>query len=292
MSQEQPPVRNRRELRQARDERPDENQEPGTAGPGAVRPASKPAAKAPASGAPGEPSPADILAAGGVLTRRQLRQLTAETAPAASAELPGPGGKLPEGTTVEQALAARELLQQQARNQVAKMEHITATDADAVDPDVLAEQIALAERAAELNRRAPARQEPAEQNRTPALLSSAPSTASNLAMVTPFEFVEVPGVERPVMKRPATSSVPIVINSAPRVETRAEAATAAPESEETSAGRAPVAANAANGLDPLDAATAGLGRARRSRAFQLAVLVVGVLALIAGITLIATGLAR
>jgi hypothetical protein len=52
----------------------------------------------------------------------------------------------------------------------------------------------------------------------------------------------------------------------------------------------PVAANSAYGLEPLDAATAGLGRARRLRLVQLVVLALGVLALIAGITLIVTGL--
>jgi len=51
-----------------------------------------------------------------------------------------------------------------------------------------------------------------------------------------------------------------------------------------------VAANAAYGLEPLDAATAGLGRARRLRLIQLAVLAMGLIALIAGITLIITGL--
>ena len=106
--------------------------------------------------------------------------------------------------TVEQALAARELLAEQAQNQLAKMEHITATDPDAVDPAVLAEQIALAERAAVLNRRAAAKQKLAEQNSQPAARRNDPTTANNLAMVTPLEFVQVPGVERPVMKRPAT----------------------------------------------------------------------------------------
>ena len=79
----------------------------------------------------------------------------------------GPGGPPPEGMTVEQALAARELLARQAHNQMTKMEHIAATDPDAVDPDVLAEQIALAERAAVLNRRAAAKQKLAEQNSQP-----------------------------------------------------------------------------------------------------------------------------
>ncbi|MCB5272804.1 hypothetical protein BJG92_00309 [Arthrobacter sp. SO5] len=321
MSQEQPPVRSRRELRQARDERLEANQESGTPGPGPVSPASNTAAARDAGSSdaaarnagsktpvdPGEPTPAEItgrrrvpggqvdavrvsaerssqirardratlrtikelaekeghLAAGGPPTRRQLRllQLAAETAPATSANLivpaaprtratpvvpqrgvkPGggtaPEGSAPEGTapeggapegaspegrapggmTVEQALAARELLAQQAQNQLAKMEHIDAVDPDAVDPDVLAEQIALAERAAVLNRRAAARQKLAEQNSQPEPVRNDPTTANNLAMVTPLEFVQVPGVERPVMKRPATSYVPVVTNSGPRV---------------------------------------------------------------------------
>ena len=249
---------------------------------------------------------------------------------------PGPGGKPPEGMSVEQALAARELLAAQARNQVAKMEHIAATDPDAVNPEVLAEQIALAERAAVLNRRAAAKQKLAEQNSQPPQRNDPPrndpSTASNLAMVTPLEFVEVPGIERPVMKRPATSHVPVATNSSPKVQpktsrrpglsrlrdagpvkgragvlARAEAAAQAgtrpavsaaqpvpdaPVTEEDFAARPPVAANAAYGLDPLDAATAGLGRAQRLRALQLGVLALGVLALIAGIILIITGMAH
>jgi ribosomal protein L17 len=236
--------------------------------------------------------------------------------------------------TVEQALAARELLAQQAQNQLAKMEHINATDPDAVDPAVLAEQIALAERAAVLNRRAAAKQKLAEQNTKPEPARNDPTTANNLAMVTPLEFVQVPGMERPVMKRPATTYVPVVTNPGPRVEpsrksgnrrpapsrqrtasdasrggvlARAEAAAkaaSAPQatsrpaaadpadarSEEDFTGRTPVAANSAYGLDPLDAATAGLGRARRLRLIQLVVLALGLMALIAGITLIITGL--
>lgn len=444
MSQEQPPIRSRRELRQARDERQQVTPAAGTTGAGAGQPAraqdgpgpgSRPAADPAPSGRPEEPTEAETtgrrripgpvdsvrttsaaerssqirardraalrtikelaekegqLSPGGAPTRRQLRlqQLAEETAPATSANpivpmpsprtrshpaagtaakqpagqdspagaagtapetgkappqgtgAPGPGGKLPEGMSVEQALAARELLAEQARNQVAKIEHIAATDPDAVNPEILAEQIALAERAAVLNRRAAAKQKLAAQNSPPSQprsepLKNAPSTASNLAMVTPLEFVEVPGVERPVMKRPATSYVPLVTNSSPKVQpprsprrpgpsrkrdagpessragvlARAEAAAqaatvrrpaaaAAPENpgaaaaEEDFAARPPVAANSAYGLDPLDAATAGLGRAQRLRAVQLGVLALGVLALIAGIILIITGLAH
>ena len=225
---------------------------------------------------------------------------------------------------------------------MAKMEHIAATDPDAVDPAVLAEQIALAERAAILNRRAAAKQKLAEQNSQPAAPRNDPTTANNLAMVTPLEFEKVPGVERPVMKRPATSYVPVVTNPGPRVDAPRKPGLRRPGSSrqqgrrsrdgfcrwqgrrpgprgssrqgrngacpatsrpargkfrgggrgETSSARTPVAANSAYGLEPLDAATAGLGRARRLRMLQLGVLALGVVALIAGITLIVTGLAR
>ena len=418
MSQEQPPIRSRRELRQARDERLD------TPGPGEPTEAEitgrRRVADAPVDSVPGAAERSSLvrardraalrtikelaekegqLAQGGPPTRRQLRllELATETAPATQANTivpvsprtratpvvapaqknaaqkdagqqnaaqkdaghkntgpkdaapavsagpapkapaadgAGPGGKTPEGMTVEQALAARELLAEQAKNQVAKMEHIAATDPDAVDPAVLAEQIALAERAAVLNRRAAAKQKLAEQNSQPAAPRNDPTTANNLAMVTPLEFEKVPGVERPVMKRPATSYVPVVTNPGPRLDAprkpglrrpglsrqrpaapatgsaagragvlaRAEAAAkagparaaanTAGENDERLVGGEPVAANSAYGLEPLDAATAGLGRARRLRMLQLGVLALGIVALIAGITLIVTGLAR
>ncbi len=144
-----------------------------------------------------------------------------QAAPKSASPEPPTGApqELPEGMTVEQALEARALLAEQAKNQIAKMEHIAATDPEAVDPEILAQQIALAERAAVLNKRALAKQKLAEQN-TPAQPQNGPSTASNLAMVTPLEFVQVPGVDRPVMKRPATSYVPVVTNPGPRIPAR------------------------------------------------------------------------
>lgn len=435
MSQEQPPIRSRRELRQARDERPESPQGDGSSAPGQGSTASKaPAAKREeagpalpkkpsAGGVPsGEPSegtrhdgggtgrirrvaagPVDSvrpasgpersslirardraalrtikelaekeeqLSGGGPPTRRQLRlqQLQAEAAPATAAnaivprtsaqrivQQPGrpapataPAGEsqLPEGMTVEQALAARSLLAEQARNQIAKMEHIASSDPEAVDPEILAEQIALAERAAVLNKRAMAKQKLAEQNSQPAQPKADPAQASNLAMVTPLEFVQVPGIDRPVMKKPATSYVPVVTNPGPRLQpprstggrkpappklrnagpasgragvlARAEAAAQAAskpaprpgaprpgatgpsagaeawsaESGENFADVPRVPAKAAYGLEPLDAATAGLGRAHRIRLLQLGVLALGIVALIAGVTMIISGLAR
>lgn len=271
MSQEQPPVRSRRELRQARDE----NTAPGSTGPGQVSPASKQrrAADAPVDSVP-EQSQAQRssqirardraalraikeleekegqLSAGGPPTRRQLRlqQLKEQAVTSANPVIPAPmgqpvasqpvlanGNAVPDGMSVEQALAARALIAEQAKNQLAKMEHIASLDPEVVDPDILAEQIALAERAAVLNRRAMAKQKLAEQA-APAQPGSAPiqaagtqatptqpgpqtgpATAANLAMVTPLEFVQVPGVERPVMKPPATSYVPVVTQPGAKV---------------------------------------------------------------------------
>ena len=336
MSQEQLPIRSRRELRRARDQRWEANQKPGTPGPGEPTEAEitgrrrysgsvdsvRTAAVSDRSSQVGDRDSAALstleapaekevhLSGGGPLTRRQLRllQLAAETAQPAPGEnadvgTAGPGGQGPKGMTVEQALAARVMLAQQAQNQLAKMAHINATDPDADDPDMLAGQTALAEGAAVLNRPTDAQQVLAERNSTPEPVRNDPANVSNLAMVTPLEFVRVPGVERPVMKRPATSHVPLVTTSIPRVEQPRESGNRTPGPSRTEgwvpaaplpdgdfAGRPPVAANTANGLEPLDADTAGLGRARRRRLVQLAVLALGVIALIAGSMLIITGL--
>lgn len=276
MSQEQPPVRSRRELRRARDEK----QVNGSAGPGPVSPASKQSPANPAAEQAHAQRSSQIrardraalrtikeleekegqLAAGGPPTRRQLRlqqlkeQAVTSANPVVAAPAPADGNgrppartpqaahepdpaapkpaaprtasaapagpRIPDGMSVEQALAARSLIAEQAKNQLAKMEHIASLDPEAVDPEILAEQIALAERAAVLNRRAMAKQKLAEQaapQASPATPRPAPSTASNLAMVTPLEFVQVPGVDRPVMKPPATSHVPVATNPGPRV---------------------------------------------------------------------------
>jgi hypothetical protein len=334
------------------------------------------------------------LSAGGPLTRRQLRlqQLKEQAltglnpvvppagtdAPPVAAESKGPAASedarqgagtspAPPAMTVEQALAARSLIAEQARNQIAKMEHIASLDPEAVDPDILAEQIALAERAAVLNRRAMARQKLADQASAPsqprdaaAKERQAPSTATNLAMVTPLEFVQVPGVDRPVMKPPATTYVPVTTSQGTKIPAResdvpvsphndpgagapqrppvstpaaavpkrshmivrAEAAAraagadkparqrptprqlvekpamaqqtltqpaAGPLAEDLFEDLPRVPAASAYGLEPLDAATAGLARANRNRMLQLFVLALGIVALIAGITLIISG---
>lgn len=421
MSQEQPPIRSRRELRRARDaQQPSaatatDQLSPATKKPTASRAAPDTAAPAPEQTYTQRSSQIRArdraalrtikeleekegqLAAGGPPTRRQLRlqqlkeqALTAANpivAPAGpadpSAKIPAspasgekaageqdsPGitrapspriSDAPHGMTVEQALAARALIAEQAKNQIAKMEHIASLDPEAVDPEILAEQIALAERAAVLNRRAMAKQKLAEQTGVPATANDpspdqepapqlqgqktpavpaqrpAPSTASNLAMVTPLEFVQVPGVDRPVMKPPATTHVPVTTRPGTKVPppatmkrrpadgdrpaasdagpgrsqviARAEAAARAAarpkpavlppavaaesRAEDAFEDLPRVPARSAHGLDPLDAATAGLARATRNRILQFAVLAFGILALVAGIFLIISGMSR
>lgn len=304
--------------------------------PPAAGPSAAPAE--PAAGAGHKPQPAQDAASPAAKTPPAAKNPPAKGGPAAAARSGGP-----EGMTVEQALAARALIAEQARNQIAKMEHIASMDPEAVDPDILAEQIALAERAAVMNRRALAKQKLAEQAGTqpvpakdPATKDAAsqerpgPSTASNLAMVTPLEFVQVPGIDRPVMKPPATSHVPVATRPGTKVPpagtskqrrpasrpnqaaadsasgrsqviARAEAAARAatrPKAvvfpEDQSEGLADelprVPASSAYGLDPLDAATAGLARAKRNRVLQLCILLFGIVALISGIFLIISGI--
>lgn len=171
--------------------------------------------------------------------------------------------------TVEQALAARALIAEQAKNQIAKMEHIASLDPEAVDPAILAEQIALAERAAVMNRRAMAKQKLAEQTAAPAATPKdtardpakepvtdrpGPSTASNLAMVTPLEFVQVPGVDRPVMKPPATSHVPVTTRPGKKVPPGG--------GQKRRPASRPKAGGADAGASPSVAADAGTGRSQ------------------------------
>lgn len=400
MSQEQPPIRSRRDLRRARDARLEETggspeaaehaspddadhvprgasvsrvrrvaDAPVDAKPAAERSSQARARDRAALRAIKELADKEQqLSRGGPPTRRQLRlqQLQEEVAPGTSSipivAVPGSGPRTssipaqasgggvrvtagpPPGApemSVEQALMARELLAAQASNQSNKLEHIAAMESavqkasvpepgvsgaevEPADPEALAEQIAQAEREAILNKRAMAKQKLAEQNSLPPAQDRVePSAASNLAMVTPLEFVKVPGLDRPVMKPPSTTFVPLVTSPAPKLKpgqsasgkprsqrgragvlARAEAAAKAagrrPASDSASGGEGsaevaehpPISASSAYGLEPLDAATAGLGRAQRARLLVLGLVGIGAVALIAGIIMITSGLSR
>lgn len=82
---------------------------------------------------------------------------------------------------------------------------------------LLAGQRAQEDRAAVLGQRAQARDRLAQESAKSRRTAADPTATNNLAMVTPLEFLDVPGVERPVMRPPSTTHVPIVTRSTPKV---------------------------------------------------------------------------
>ncbi|MBJ2122337.1 hypothetical protein I6N91_15245 [Arthrobacter sp. MSA 4-2] len=249
--------------------------------------------------------------------RDRRRRVSTEGDGAAGPQAPGAApagqGAVGEDLSIEQALAAREAIAAQARDQVAMIEAAQGADPFAVDPAILAKQKALAERAAVLNSRAQKIQQLSEENSQRRPQSSDPTTAHNLSIVAPPEYVKVPGVGGPVLKAPTTSHVPVVRRPLP---SKPSAQPAAPASAPASTGKGPerrsqvlaqaetlarnhgratddgatpVRAQSAHGLDPLDAMTAGLARVRRMRYLQFSILGLGVLALLAGILMIVSG---
>ncbi|MEO8223108.1 MAG: hypothetical protein ABI563_20285, partial [Specibacter sp.] len=81
---------------------------------------------------------------------------------------------------------------------------------------VLAAQKAEDERTAVLALRAQARERLAQESAKSRRPAADPTATNNLAMVTPLEFIEVPGAGRPVLRPPTTTHVPIVTRSTPR----------------------------------------------------------------------------
>lgn len=153
--------------------------------------------------------------------------------------------------TPEQADAARDLLMEQAKNQIAMMDASAQKDPTAVDLKILAEQTALAERAAVLNRRAEAKQRLAEEHAASKPSRYDPTAAHNLAMVTPLEFIRVPGVDQPILRPPSTSHVPVVTSATSRLRPAAKPKQGerrpadAPETKATPVQPAPPAARTA-----------------------------------------------
>ncbi|WP_028280070.1 hypothetical protein [Arthrobacter sp. H5] len=134
---------------------------------------------------------------------------------------PEPDGTQPGGEatavdlmSVEQALAAREAIIGQAENQVAMMEASRTDDPFSVDLEILAQQKALAERAAVLNTRAQKIQQLTQENQQRKPLLNDPTTAHNLSIVSPVGFVQ--GSGSPVDRAPVTSHIPVVTGTKPR----------------------------------------------------------------------------
>ncbi|WP_191931834.1 hypothetical protein [Arthrobacter bussei] len=197
------------------------------------------------------------------------------------------------GTPFENAPATREALLDDARRHAVLMQG--EKDPSAVDLEVLAQQKALAERAAVLNARARRVRELAEQVQPRTPVPNDPASAHNLSIVAPPEYLQVPGGSRAILRAPGTSHIPIVLPKPGREPTVPPAG-----SEETDPrvgsgrsgepGSEPVEARSAFGLDPLDAMTAGLGRMRRVRYLQYSLLGVGAAALTTGIMMTVSSL--
>ncbi|MHA7238941.1 hypothetical protein [Arthrobacter sp. TMS1-12-1] len=196
---------------------------------------------------------------------------------------------------------ARQSIVRDAEDHLAGLQPDAGHDPFAVDPAVLAQQKALADRAAFLNSRARRtqelsgqdRQETQDRQRTPS--PNDPTAAHNLSIVTPPEFVQVPGSTRSVLRAPTTSHIPIVV---PRPQPPAGMSPSEVRGRGTGeaggsrdgTGSEPIGARDAFGLDPLDAMTAGLGRLRRVRYLQYSLLVVGATALATGIIMTVSSL--
>lgn len=122
------------------------------------------------------------------------------------------------------------------------------------DLQLLAAQKAEAERAAIMSRRAQARDRLAQESAKSKRQATDPTATDNLAMVTPLEFIQVPGSSRPVMRPPTTTHVPIVTRATPRQPPpRPKPATAKPAAAQPSA--AQPAAERKNGFSPAEAAS-------------------------------------
>ncbi len=189
------------------------------------------------------------------------------------------------------ARAASPSIAEDAEEHLAGLQAAGADDPFAVDPAVLAQQKALAARAAALNARARRTQEVPEQTRLDMPSPTDPAAAHNLSFITPPEFVRAPGSTQSVLRAPRTSSIPVVLPRPERADGEVPGPTAGPaEGAPAETDTEPVGARDAFGLDPLDAVTAGLGRLRRVRYLQYSVLVVGATALVTGIMMTVSSL--
>ncbi len=186
-----------------------------------ARPASAAAGEAPAKDRPLQAPQADAQyrpnrppIEGG---RRERRRRSTGAAAGAAEPQTTDEAALPEAATeavdagkmtVEQALVARELLMGQAKNLATMMEARKDQDPRTVDLEILAQQKALAERAAVLNRRAADKQRLSQENQQRRQTAGPGDIAS-----APMEFVRLPGSDKHVLRPSPTSNVPLVSNA-------------------------------------------------------------------------------
>lgn len=166
----------------------------------------------------------------------------------------------------------------QAQEHVAQLQKSGEDDPFAVDPEILKQQKALADRAAALNTRALSVQQSFVQETQHALVvlgsepdANDPTAAHNLAIFSSGRFIGLPVTAFQPTAAPASDSSSMLTP---------EPGTAAPERAD------PIGARTAHGLEPLDAMTAGLARVKRLQLLQYSIVSLGALALITGVIMI------
>lgn len=169
-------------------------------------------------------------------------------------------------------------IEAQAQEHIALLRESGQDDPFAVDPEILKQQKALADRAAALNARALSVQQPSIEETQHALVglgsepdANDPTAAHNLSIFSSGRFIALPvtafqpsGLHGP---DPSSTTTPGPLNAAPE---RAD----------------PIGARTAHGLEPLDAMTAGLARVKRLQLLQYSIVSLGALALVTGIIMI------
>lgn len=162
------------------------------------------------------PSVSKAPASGRRLGRRAAAQLAAEEAAAQTANPSVSAGESGESQAMPLVPASSEA-NEAVKNNLGVPPAVPSQAPTEEELRELAEQRAAAERTAILEQRAQTRErllaESAKSRKTP----SDPTATNNLAMVTPLEFIDVPGVDRPMLRPPATTHVPIVTSSGPKV---------------------------------------------------------------------------
>ncbi|GAA1340298.1 hypothetical protein [Arthrobacter roseus] len=248
-------------------------------------------------------APLDTQSLGASGGRRHRRQVP-DSSPSTS-----PEGESQERMSIEQALAAREALMGQAQNQAAALASQQQENPFSVDLAVLAEQKALAERAAVLNRRAENMERLSRENEQARSERNDPTTAHNLGMIAPIDYAHRPGVDRSVtLRAPGTTHIPVCTGSLPPVRpstTATKVPTGSPvpttdesgtywdpEPEDTGPRAGPIGAKTAHGLDPLDAVTAAGARIQSHLLMQIAVIGLGAVAIVFGMLMIFGGMGR
>lgn len=226
--------------------------------------------------------------------RDRRRQLTVQaavvTAGAVPADGPSAGAPVPRGIqdmALEEALVARRALGADVgEHAVALLASGTDGPFD-VDPAVLAQQKALAERASIMNSRARRMQELSEQNQQREPVPNDSTAPHNLSILAPPEFVRGPGGAQAFLRALTTFHVLVVVSrpEQPFVPPTAPegSGTGARPASDAGAAYEPIQARIAFGLQPLDAMTSGLRRRRRVRIIQYYLLGVAAAVLSTGI---------